>query len=101
MAEKISVLSTFRIRCKSGDMIGAWLWKMSVSKGGMRMVPFNWEGILQDFSQYTFHPKFLQDESAAYRTVSRVVAEGFVRVLASVAIDAEIVAEQPKQRQVD
>jgi hypothetical protein len=66
---------------------------MGVSKGGVLTVPFNWSGILRNSNQYTFHPRFLHDESAAFKVHSQEVAEGFVRVLASSGIDAEIVVK--------
>jgi hypothetical protein len=84
-----------RIRCVSGEQAGTWLWSMSVSRGGMPFQVIDWNTVLSRPEQYQFHPTFVETESAAFRPVSIAVAEGYVRALKLVGIDAEIVTAPP------
>jgi hypothetical protein len=91
-------LPIFRIQCKTGDMAGAWLWTITAFKAGMPVQSPSWGGILQNLNQYTFHAQFVLDESSALKPVSRGRAEGFVRILTTMGIDAEIVTVRPPRR---
>ncbi|MGA7316487.1 MAG: hypothetical protein WBX22_21235 [Silvibacterium sp.] len=92
MAEQQEFPSILRIRCKSGNRAGMWLWTMSVSKEGLPIQSPNWRGIFQNPKQFTFQPEFVSNESAAFRPITKNVAEGCLRVLAGIGIDAEILA---------
>ncbi len=67
-----------------------WLSNMHVLSGGQRVDSPTWATILQHPDTYTFHPEFLPEESAAYKIVSREIAERLVRVLAKCGVDAEV-----------
>jgi len=64
---------------------------MTVSQDGQAFRVVNWSGVLQQPRRYTFHPQFVHEESAAFRAISKEVADAYVGVLASMEIDAEVV----------
>jgi hypothetical protein len=96
MTENTEFPPILRIRCRSGEQAGTWLWALGVSKGGVLLQSPNWSGILQDPTQYAFHPQFVRAESAAFRPKSRAVAAKYLRVLAAMGIEAEIVEVRPQ-----
>jgi len=63
---------------------------MDVAKGGVPFQVTNWPGVEQQFAQYTFHPKFIAEESGAFRAISMEAAERFQRILKRVGIETEI-----------
>jgi hypothetical protein len=81
----------YRVRGKSGTHEGMWLWAMSVSENGLPISSPNWPIILQRPSGYRFRADFRAEESAAMSIFTKEVAEGYVRVLASQGIDAEVI----------
>jgi hypothetical protein len=91
MATQKEIPAALRIRVTSGENAGMWLWPMSVSKGGLPMRVTNWPGVLQNPKQYSFAAQFQPDKSAAFRPFSREIADGYLRVLKTLGIDAEIV----------
>jgi hypothetical protein len=90
MADQTKFPPRFRVRCKSGDLAGAWLSAMDIYDRGMRVEPLNMVATLQDPTRFTFRPSFIPIESAAYKILNREVADGVVRVLALQGIDAEV-----------
>lgn len=90
MTNKDEVQLGYRIRRIGGKSPEMWLSNMHVLRGGNRIDSPTWAAILQHPDAYTFHPEFLPDESAAYRMISRDIAEELVRVLAKFGIDAEV-----------
>jgi len=64
---------------------------MTLTKNGVPFQVVNWDGVLQHREQYAIYPQFIPSESSAFLATSRVVAEGFVQILASHGIDCEVV----------
>jgi hypothetical protein len=91
MTDKLEFAPVYRIRCAHGKPAGMWLSNMHVLSNGQRVNSPTWTAILQHAEAFTFHPEFLPEESAAYKMISRDVAEGLARVLSKSGIDAEVV----------
>jgi hypothetical protein len=92
MTEHPKLPPALRIRVRSGPLVGKWLWAMAVSKGGLLPLQVtNWANVLQHTNKYVFKPEFVNDRSAAFRPVSPQIAEGFLNVLKTLGIDAEVV----------
>ena len=80
-----------RIRVGSGELAGQWLESLGVSEGGVRVLPIIMGSVLKQSTRFTFHPLFTRDERAAYKLCGLGTVDGYVRVLGSMGIDAEIV----------
>lgn len=83
--------AVLRIRVKSGQFAGQWLKNLRVSRGGVPIRPLDMGHLLKHPTQYKCHPIFTEDEFEAYTAFAFEVAEGYVEVLNSVGIDAELV----------
>ena len=91
MSTPVKVYSTFRIRCISGELAGMWLWQFDVMKGGLPVSVKNWGGIERSKRSYSFHPKFLEADTAAHRILDLEVAQVMQRLIKDVGIETEIV----------
>lgn len=82
---------TYRIRAKSGELAGGWLWTLTVSRNGVPFQALNWDGVLAHPEQYKFAYNFLPTEAGSFLANSRNVAEAFVRILALHGVETEFV----------
>ena len=83
--------TTFRIRCTSGDLDGAWLCQFDVVKGGIPFTVTNWGEVERNHRLYTLHPKFFIEETPAQRILSIEVAQVMQRLIKQLGLETEIV----------
>ncbi len=87
-------MAIMRIRATSGEFSGKWLWLMEVSKGGLKVPQPNWDAILTGPTrELQFHPTFIDSKEGGFSPISKEMGEAVVRILKSLAIEAELVTE--------
>ena len=94
MTDELEFESVYLIRRTGGESHEIWLSNIHVLNGGQRVDSPTWAAILEHPDTFTFLPEFLSEESAAYKMISRDIAERLVRVLANYGIDAEVIEKE-------
>jgi hypothetical protein len=82
----------FRLRVVSGELAGRWLWTAGLT--GHTEEQFRdalpWEDADRHPELYTVHPKFIEDESGAWKSLSLESAQRMQRALKRAGFETQL-----------